>query len=63
MVLMYTLKSIFNQHSQTVSDAYDNFVRSFLKLCKECIPSSCVTVRPNDRPWYNTEIRRTSRQN
>ncbi len=26
------------------------------------IPTSLVTIRPNDKPWYNSEIRKTSRK-
>ena len=28
----------------------------------ECIPSKDVLIRPNDKPWYNSEIRSHSRQ-
>ena len=28
----------------------------------ECIPSKYVTIRPNDKPWYNSEIRLNSRK-
>ena len=31
-------------------------------MVKTCIPSKKVTVRPDDKPWYNSEIRRTSRK-
>ena len=33
-------------------------------MVKTCIPSKkvTVTVRPDDKPWYNSEIRRTSRK-
>ncbi len=42
--------------------ASESFISKFLDLAKSCIPTSLVEVRPNDRPWYNTDIRRKSRQ-
>ncbi len=38
------------------------FHAKFLEVLHTCIPSNLVTVRPNDKPWYNSNIRRTSRQ-
>ena len=49
-------------HNDTVDVACESFVSTFLILARECIPSSFITIRPNDKPWYNSEIRRTSRQ-
>ena len=34
----------------------------FIEMVKSCIPSKRVTVRPDDKPWYNSEIRRTTRK-
>ena len=41
----------------SVSEAFVNFTFSFLKLVKICIPSKRITVRPNDKPWFDSEIR------
>ena len=27
-----------------------------------CIPSKLVTIRPNDNPWYDSQVRTFSRQ-
>ena len=27
-------------------------------MAKQCIPSKLITVRPNDKPWMNSEIRK-----
>ncbi len=37
------------------------FTDTFIDLAKQCIPCSEVTIRPNDKPWYNSEIRHTSK--
>ena len=38
------------------------FSSTFMDLVKLCIPSKNVLVRPRDKPWYDSEIRKTSRQ-
>ena len=46
----------------SVHEASYLFNDIFLELVKTCIPSKKVTFRPDDKPWYNSEIRRTSRK-
>lgn len=41
--------------------AVEYFNSSFLNLVQECIPSKEITVRSDDKPWYDTEIRKFSR--
>ena len=31
---------------------------TILEFINTCIPSKTVTIRPNDKPWYDSEIRR-----
>ena len=38
------------------------FTDLIVKYMGECIPSKDVTIRPNDKPWYNSDIRTHSRQ-
>lgn len=38
------------------------FTDTFLDIVKPCIQHYIVTVRPNDKPWYNSELRKLSRQ-
>ncbi len=45
-----------------VDDAAEMFTLTFIDLAKQCIPYREVTIRPNDKPWYNSEIRRTTKQ-
>ena len=46
----------------SVHEASYLFNDIFLEMVETCIPSKKVTVRPDDKPWYNSEIRRTSRK-
>ena len=32
------------------------FKETFLKFAKECIPNKEVIIRPDDKPWYDSEI-------
>ncbi len=51
--------SILNTGS--VDEATQQFTTKFVELSKQCIPLKEVTIRPNDKPWYNSEIRKTSK--
>ena len=44
-----------------VNDACERFTNKLLEMMKQFIPSKEVTIRPNDKPWYDSEIRRLSR--
>jgi hypothetical protein len=50
----------FIEHG-TVDTATDKFMNTYFSLVKSCIPNKFVTIRPKDKPWYNSEIRRTTR--
>ena len=34
----------------------------FIKIAESCIPHNIVTIRPNDKPWMTSEIRRLIRK-
>ena len=40
----------------SLNEACINFTKFFLIFVKICIPSKMVTARPNDKPWFDTEI-------
>ena len=44
-----------------VNDACERFTYKLLEMMTQFIPSKEVTIRPNDKPWYDSEIRRLSR--
>ncbi len=54
--------SFINNNTNTINTACKAFNDKFLEILHVCIPSSLVTIRPNDKPWYNSLIRKTSRQ-
>ena len=45
----------------SLNEACINFTKIFLEFVKICIPFKTVTVRPNDKPWFDSEIRHYSR--
>ena len=51
-----------NQADFNALEASYLFNDIFLEMVKTCIPSQKGTVRPDDEPWYHSEIRRTSRK-
>jgi hypothetical protein len=40
----------------------DFWTRKFLEISKNIVPNKIVTVRPNDKPWFNNYLRRLLRQ-
>ncbi len=54
-------KVILNNCS-TTDEACDTFYKMFLHLTNECIPRKKVTIRPNDKPWFNSDLRRETRR-
>ena len=46
----------------SVNDSCTLFTNKFMDFVNECIPHKDVTIRPNDKPWYDSEIRKYSRK-
>ena len=46
----------------TLDEATELFTSVFLKFVKQCIPSKNVTIRGDDKPWYDSEIRSFTRK-
>ena len=38
--------------------ACTKWIEDFLNIAKRCIPHKIVTIRPNDVPWYNSQLRK-----
>ena len=34
----------------------------FIEFAKVCIPNKAIEVRENDKPWYESKLRRNSRK-
>ena len=41
-----------------IDRAAENFSNTFLKLIKECIPDKSVVIRPKDKPWFDSALRK-----
>ena len=48
--------------SNDVNTAAKSFTEKLLSFAHICIPNKIVTVRPNDKPWYDSKIRIASRK-
>ena len=46
----------------SVNDASTLFKNIFIEFVKVCIPSKTILVREDDKPWFDSEIRRNSRK-
>lgn len=49
-------------HNGNINDSVNQFTEKFLDLAKSCIPTYLATIRPKDKPWFNSELRRMSRK-
>ena len=49
-------------HQGTVNEASSLFTNIFIEFAKLCILSKTIVVREDDKPWYDSEIRRNSRK-
>ena len=49
-------------HQGTVNEASSLFTNNFIEFAKLCIPSKTIVVREDNKPWYDSEIRRNSRK-
>jgi hypothetical protein len=45
-----------------VNNACSNFTDAFLTIAKECIPTREVTIRTDDKMWFDSNLRRESRR-
>jgi len=44
--------------SPSVNIATQNFTKCFLDSASECIPNKEVTIRPSDKPWFDSILRK-----
>ena len=49
-------------HQGTVNEASSLFTNVFIEFAKLCIPNKTIVVREDNKPWYDSEIRRNSRK-
>lgn len=53
--------SIINNAIST-DNATKRFTDKCLELVRECIPEKSVTIRPKDKPWFDSDLRTTLRK-
>ena len=49
-------------NNSSTDEASDFFSQTVLNYMYDGISSKDVTIRPNDKPWYGSEVRRHSRE-
>ena len=50
------------RNTLSVDEACDNFTSKITDFCRASIPNKEVTIRPNDKPWFDSQLRTLSRQ-
>ena len=40
-----------------IDEACELFTEKFMSFTRECIPTKMITVRKNDKPWFNSQLR------
>ena len=45
----------------SINEAFEKFTDNVFSFVKTCIPSKLVTIRPDDKSWFDSEIRHFSR--
>lgn len=45
-----------------VDTACESFTKTFMDIAQVCIPTNVVTIRPNDKVWMTSELRREIRK-
>ena len=48
--------------SDIIEDVVDSWSTDFLEIAKNCIPNRRVKIRPNDKPYYNSYLRKLKRK-
>ena len=50
------------ENTNSVEIASDKFSTEYLKLVRECIPEKTITIRPKDKPWFDSVLRKFIRK-
>nr|XP_022287616.1 uncharacterized protein LOC111100237 isoform X1 [Crassostrea virginica]XP_022287617.1 uncharacterized protein LOC111100237 isoform X1 [Crassostrea virginica]XP_022287618.1 uncharacterized protein LOC111100237 isoform X1 [Crassostrea virginica] len=48
--------------ADNIDSATINFSIKYMSLVRECIPEKTVTIRPKDKPWFDSTLRKTIRK-
>ncbi|KAK3087860.1 hypothetical protein FSP39_011626 [Pinctada imbricata] len=47
----------FFGNTSDIDEACELFTEKFMSFARECIPTKMITVRKNDKPWFNSQLR------
>jgi hypothetical protein len=48
----------FISPENSMDENCQTFTKTFIEIIKKCVPQKEVTIRLNDKVWFNSEIRR-----
>lgn len=51
-----------NNNAESTDSATKLFTSKYLELIRKCVPEKSVTIRPKDKPWFDSELRKTIRK-
>ncbi|CAG2187502.1 unnamed protein product [Mytilus edulis] len=61
LIATFDWESIINAEN-SMDQNCKNFTNKFLEYINDCIPQKEVTIRPNDKIWFNSDLRREIRK-
>jgi hypothetical protein len=61
MILDLTYHFYLTFSSENIDEMSIKFTNKFIEFVKMYIPVKIITIRPNDKPWFNSSIRRAMR--
>ena len=47
---------------QDINVACEGFTNEILKKAKDCIPNKLVSIKPNSKPWFTSELKKLLRR-
>jgi hypothetical protein len=54
------IESVMIGAEDDINSACSNFTKTFLNITKTCIPTREVTIRSDDKVWFDSDLRRES---
>ena len=61
LVANYDWETNFLNFGDNINEMTNHFTQVYIEMAKESIPNKVINIRPTDKPWFNSEIRRQIR--
>ena len=61
IISSFDWKSVLSEQN-TIDKNCENFTNTFLRIIGEYVPQKVVTIRPKDKVWFNSDLRREIRK-